>query len=62
MGGDDSQKGSWETTGVITAMSGDTLTVTAGRDVSGTGIGQDRADVIGGSLTVPAPATIARRA
>jgi hypothetical protein len=39
--------GNWETTGVFTAMSGDTLTVTAGRDVSGTGIGQDRADFIG---------------
>jgi Carboxypeptidase regulatory-like domain len=39
--------GSWETTGVFTAMSGNALTVTAGRDRSGTGIGQDRGDIVG---------------
>jgi len=39
--------GSWELSGVFTVQSADALTITSGRDQSLTGIGQDRAVVLG---------------
>jgi hypothetical protein len=42
--------GNWELTGVFTAQSGDAFTVLAGADVSRTGIGLDRAQIVGPAL------------
>lgn len=40
--------GSWEWTGIVTAQSGGPFTVTAGKDQSGTGLGQDRGVPVAG--------------
>jgi hypothetical protein len=39
--------GSWELTGILTAQSGFPFTVTAGKDQSQTGLGQDRGVIVG---------------
>ncbi|MBL8294709.1 MAG: TonB-dependent receptor, partial [Bryobacterales bacterium] len=39
--------GGWQTNGIITAQTGGPLTISNGVDISRTGIGQDRVDIIG---------------
>jgi hypothetical protein len=39
--------GGWDWTGIYTVTTGDAMTILSGRDQSGTGLGNDRADYIG---------------